>query len=123
MAKNVLETIREAFSNPEKFTPEAMETLVHDTLSFFNALRVQLESKDDREKAEAIQLAALLKAELEAQALRLCKTAGMDPQALEAFIKNPSHFSSEEWQAMEQAKGALDEYNQDLKATGSSKQN
>lgn len=110
MANAVIEKIDELFGHPEKFTPENMESLVHETLKFFNDLKEQLTSSDEKVRNEALKLAAEIKSKLEEQALALCESLGMDPQALEAYVSTPANFSTDEWQSIAKAKTELQNY-------------
>jgi hypothetical protein len=112
MSNAVLEKIEELFGNPEQFTPGNMESLIHETVKFFNDLKTQLESPDEKVREEALKVASQLKTKLEEQALALCESIGMDPAALESYINTPANFSNDEWQAMEKAKGEIDNYKQ-----------
>jgi hypothetical protein len=114
MSQAVLEKFEELFKNPARFSPENMESLINETLKFFGELRKRLESPDAKVREEALNEASALKAKLEEQALALCKQAGLDPQAMEAYVKNPINFSSEEWDAMEKAKTDIASYQQEL---------
>ena len=119
MSNELMEKIQEIFGNPEKFSPEKMEGLIHETLRFFNTLRQKLESPNEKEREEALNIANTLKTKLEEQALALCQTAGMDPKTLENYINEPANFSSAEWQAMSQAKANLNDYKEEITKTES----
>lgn len=111
---NVLEKIEEIFASPEKFSPQAMEKLIHETFSFFYELKDKLHSKDEKIREEAMQVASTLKNKLEEQAKVLCESTGMDPSMLENYINEPSHFSEEEWQAIQDAKSEISNLKQEL---------
>jgi hypothetical protein len=110
MKPSVLDKIEELFGNPEKFTPENLESIIHETVTFFNELKANVESPDNKVREEALKLAASLQTKLEEQALALCEAVGMDPKAIESYINTPSHFSPDEWVAMEKAKAELEGY-------------
>ena len=112
---NVLEKIEEIFSVEDKFSPENMERLIQETLSFFYEMQEKLESNDPKVKEEAMALAEALKTKLEEQAKILCEANGMDPSKLENYLEEPSNFSEEEWKAIEQAKSDIAFLQQDLK--------
>jgi hypothetical protein len=110
----VMDKIEEIFGHPERFTPENMESLVHETLKFFSDLRLKLESKDEKEREEGIAIASALKTKLEEQAANLCQSVGMDPHALEAYINDPSNFTEQQVQAMNKAKADLEDYKKEI---------
>lgn len=117
MSNAIMDKIEEIFGNPEKFSPENMESLIHETLKFFNELKKKLESPNEKDREEALSIANELKDRLEKQALALCQTVGMDPKTIENYINNPANFSSTEWQSMNQAKANLDEYKEEIAKT------
>ncbi|MBF8263140.1 MAG: hypothetical protein HW387_805 [Parachlamydiales bacterium] len=114
MATDVLKQIEELFENPDQFSPENMEKLVNETVTFFNDMKIKLESPDQKVREEALNVASQLKAKLEEQAKTLCKSIGMDPAALESYINTPNNFSTDEWQAMENAKTEIANYKASL---------
>jgi hypothetical protein len=114
-----MDKIQEIFGDPEKFSPEKIESLIHDTLKFFNELRQKLESSNEKDREEALNIANSLKAKLEEQAQALCQSVGMDPKTLENYINDPANFSSAQWQAMSQAKTNLSDYKEEIAKTQS----
>jgi len=119
MNKTVVDKIEELFGNPQKFNPENLESLVQESVKFFNELKANVESPDAKVREEALQLAISLQTKLEQKALSLCESIGMDPSAIEAYVNTPSHFSPEEWQSMEKAKTELESYKNAISKMGS----
>jgi hypothetical protein len=111
---SVIEKIEEIFGDPEKFSPENMQHLLHETLEFFGDLKFKLESKDEKVRNDALESAAVLKTKLEEQALELCKSIGMDPNTLENYLNDPSHFTPEELGAIENTKAEMDAFKAEL---------
>jgi hypothetical protein len=109
MNKNVLDNINELFSNPESLRPEMLNSLVLDLFALFNELKTKMASEDEQERSEAVLAANELKTKLEDQAYQLCLSAGIDTTALEEYMNNPSHFSKEEWNAMNAARDTFKE--------------
>jgi hypothetical protein len=114
MNQAVLEKINDIFGHPEKITPANMENLIHETLAFFNDLRLQLLSTDEKEREEAMNIAMALKNKLEEQAQALCQSIGIDQKALAGFVNDRSHFSDDEWQSMERAKSEMENFQKEL---------
>jgi hypothetical protein len=110
MTNAIIDKIQKLFGEPGQFTPENMESLIRETVEFFNELKTKLQSPDEKVREEATQVASALKTKLEEQAVALCESLGMDPKVLEAYINTPANFSTEEWQAMEKAKAELQNY-------------
>jgi hypothetical protein len=119
MFDNIEEKIEGLFGHPENFSPENMQTLINETLQFFNELKQKLASPNEKDREEAKAFANALKTKLEEKAMALCQSLGMDLKTLENYIKNPANFSSAEWQAMSQAQSDLDAYKQEIAKTES----
>ena len=111
MNRNVLDNINDLFGNPEGFRPEMLDSLVLQMFTLFNELKTKMTSEDEQERSEALAAAAELKTKLEDHAYQLCIEAGIDATALEEYMNNPSHFSKEEWNAMNAARDTFKELN------------
>lgn len=114
MTHEALKEMDELLSGSKTTTPENMEHLVHDMLQLFSELRAKLQSQDEAERKEAVQLSLDLKVRLEEQARALCQSIGIDPAALESHMSNPSHFSTEEWSSMQKAQQEIEAYKKEI---------
>jgi len=117
MTQNTLNKIETLFTEAGDFSPENVGNLIQETLQFFNVLKEKLESKDEAERAEALELAGALKTRLEQQAASLCESIGVDPNELDTYINDPENFSPEAWEVIEKAKVGLQSYKETAPAS------
>jgi hypothetical protein len=114
MKTKILEKFDEIFSDLNNLSPEKLETLVHESLKFFDDLKVALDSPNEEEKKEALKIAQQLQKKLEEQAEKAYKASGMTKEQISAFMENPANFSQEEWAAFQSAKTELFDFQKDI---------
>lgn len=106
--------IDELFRDPETITPETIGFIFQEMLRCFRTLRAQLESKDEDERNEALETIGNLREMLREKALALSESIGMEPESVEAYLTDPSHFSLEEWEAMQETNKEVAEFKKEL---------
>jgi hypothetical protein len=87
-----------------------MESFVHDSLQFFEFIRVKLSSEDEEERKEAMNLAQKLQDKLTQQTEKALKASGMNEDQLQSFLAQPSNFNPEEWATFEKSQKEIQDY-------------
>ncbi len=114
MKSKILDKFDEIFSDINNMNAEKLETLVHESLKFFDDLKNALESSNEEEKKEAMKIAQDLQKKLEEQAEKAFKASGMTKEQISAFTSDPKNFSKEEWESFKHAKNELFEFQKDV---------
>jgi hypothetical protein len=114
MKQKILEKFDEIFSDINNLNAEKLEMLVHESLKFFDDLKIAMESPNEEEKQEAIKIATELQKKLEEQAERAFKASGMTKEQIASFTSDPSNFSKEEWDSFKKAKTELFDFQKDV---------
>ena len=109
MKKQYLETLKETFSDPKNFSPEKLQGLIQETMTYFREMQEKLSSKDPKVREEALQGALEMKKTLEEQMESICALTGLDPSQLTALGDDTSRMSPVEKQAFEGVKEQLKE--------------
>jgi hypothetical protein len=112
--ENITTKFKELLAHPEHLNAGNMESLVHETLQFFNTLQEQILSGDPGKQDAALTQALSLKEVLDEQLIHYQKTTGMDPSSLESYFNDPRHFSSEEWELLQKTREDLKEYQKEI---------
>lgn len=110
MAKDILEKFDELFGDLDAMTPQKVELLVHETLKFFEHLKTQLTSGDEKSRKEALDTAMELQKKLEAFSKKALEKSGMTPDQLQKFISSPTNFSPDEWRAFESSQKEISDF-------------
>jgi hypothetical protein len=110
MTRNILEKFDELFGDLDKMTPQKVEMLVHETLKFFEHLKTQLTSGDEKTRKEALDTAVELQKKLEAFSKKALEKSGMTPEQLQKFITAPSNFSNDEWNAFQSSQKEISDF-------------
>jgi hypothetical protein len=103
MANAYVNTLEETFGDVQNFTPEKMQSLVTNTLEYFQGLQEKFAAEDPAIREEALTAALEVKEALEKQMQSLSKLAGVDPSQFD-----PSR------EASDQDKQILDEMKKQL---------
>lgn len=111
---SVLNRFDEIFQNPEQFSPENLRALLHEMLHCLGELKTQLQSKDESVRREALDVIVQIRSSLQEKSIALCQSVGMDQKTFEQYMSDASHFSTEEWTAMEQTKTELADFRQEV---------
>lgn len=114
MKKTILEKFDEIFSDIKNLNAEKLQTLVHESLKFFDDLKRALESPNEEEKNEALQIAQELQKKLEEQAQKAYKASGMTKEQIAKFTENSNNFSKEEWDSFKKAKEELFDFQKEV---------
>ena len=121
MATNILERFDELFGDADTLDPQKIEIFVQESLKFFEYLKEKLQSSDEQEKKEALELAVQLQKKLEVFAQKALAKSGLSPEQLKNFITSPSNFTPDEWKVLQKSENDIDEYQKDLRKSEKSK--
>ncbi len=121
MAKpTFLENIDEIFFNdPKKQGPDIqkLETLIRESLQFFDEIRTQLQSPKEEERKEAMDQAKALQHKLEDLADKSLAEAGMTREQLTDLLANPQNFAKEDWDSYKKAEEEISTYKKEVLKT------
>ncbi len=99
-------------------SPENLEGVIHNSLKLFHEVLQKLQSEDPKEKEKALEMAESLRKSLQEQSEKAMEAVAMSAKELEAFTNNPDNFSQEEWEALQEAKKNLTDFQKDAKERG-----
>jgi hypothetical protein len=109
MNSNLIETLKEVMGEPNKLTPQKLKVLIDETMGFFQEIQSKFDSKDPKQREEALQAAIELKSNLEVQMESLTQMAGLEPSEMAAFIER-APYSAEERETLDEVKVKLQEF-------------
>jgi hypothetical protein len=115
MATNILEKFDELFGDEEVLEPQKIELFVQESLKFFEYLREKLQSKDENEQKEALNIAIQLQKKLESFAQKTLSKSGLSPDQLKNFMAAPQNFTPEEWKTLENSEKDIEDYQKELR--------
>lgn len=120
MSQQILSRIEALLTKEENIGPQGIQELVAELLTFFELLRMKVESTNAEDKKEALELALSLKDTLEARAFSLLQAINLDPKDLENALATqlPSFDlkdAPEDLKAVLKAKEELANYRKEIK--------
>jgi hypothetical protein len=114
MTNNVLQKFDDLFKNLDNLSMDKVESLVHESLKFFEHLKEKLQSPNEEERKEAQRLAEEVQKNLQAQAEKAYEATGLSRHELDNFLGSSANFSSEEWGVLQRTQKELSEYQSGL---------
>ncbi len=111
MIDNLLKQMRETLGDLNSLTPTKMKDLIETTVETFRDLKTHFESSDPAEREAAMSAVETIKEAFQEEANKLYKKAGMDPEVMSTFIKNPMNFTQSEWESVADMSKELESLN------------
>lgn len=104
MTSQYLEFINQVLDETTPPSKEKLLSLMDETFSFFQGIKIRLESKDPKEREAALKETLELKDALESKMLTLSEKIGINPDQLAAFAQNSNFLSPDEQDVIEKVK-------------------
>lgn len=101
--KKLLEMI-EMSEDPSKIS---LEEILKEAVVFFEALRSEFPKASKEEREEMIQMMTHLHTRLQETSKKAAEASGMSEEDLTAYAENPSNFTPEQWQAVQETRRNL----------------
>ena len=111
---NILEKLDELFGGSEPPSMQKLELLISETLKFFEYIRSQMQSPNEDDRKEAMELAQVLQQKLEGLADKSLVSSGMSREQLYSFLGNSKNFSGDEWKKFKAAEKEIEDYRKDV---------
>jgi hypothetical protein len=116
--------IKDEFNRLTKLFHEAaegktinLEEVFSQSLAFFEHLREQIAKGSDEERREAIAMMAEMYTRMMEDTKKICERSGMSEEQLLSFAENPSNFSPEQWQKIQESRDKIYKAGQNLART------
>ncbi|NGX39502.1 MAG: hypothetical protein KR126chlam1_00831 [Chlamydiae bacterium] len=102
--KRLLALLEEGKENPKDVS---LEEILKEAVLFFEELRKSFPSAEKEEREEMIQMMSRLHTKLQEISKITAEATGMSEEELSAFAENPSNFTPEQWQLVQESKSKL----------------
>ncbi len=97
---NFMENLDNIFENPQKITMAQLETILFDTLKFFDSIRDKLTSSDPEVREQALKEATEIQDRLNQVTEKIYAKTGLTKEKASQILSNPSNFKPEDWAMM-----------------------
>jgi hypothetical protein len=111
---NILEKLDELFGGSETPNMAKLETLIAETLKFFEYIRHQMQSGNEEDRKAAVELAQQLQHKLEGLADKSLAASGMSREQLYSFLANSKNFTGDEWNRFKAAEQEIQDYRKEV---------
>ena len=95
-----MDTLNSLVENPEKVSMAQLESILIETLKFFDSIRGKLTSEDLDVRSKAMDEAAEMQDKLNQIADKMYEKTGLTKEKAAQILSNPSNFKSEDWETM-----------------------
>jgi hypothetical protein len=110
----LIESMDDLFANFEKIDMNKLDNFLHQILKLFDDIQVKLKSTDEKDKAEALELAQILQDKLGNLAERAFAASGLSKDKIEQVLSNPANFKPQDWETFKKIEQEMSEYKQNL---------
>ncbi len=114
MLKEEFNRLMNLFAQGAEGQPINLEEIFKQSLAFFEHLNVQLEKGSQDEKKEALMMMSEMYTQMMQETKKICEKTGMTEEQLSTYAENPSNFSSEQWNSIQEAKEKMFSAGQNL---------
>jgi hypothetical protein len=104
----------ELFANFEKIDMNKLDNFLHQILKLFDDIQIKLKSTDEKDKAEALELAQILQEKLGTLAERAFAASGLSKEKIEQVLSNPANFKPQDWDTFKKIEQEMSDYKQNL---------
>lgn len=109
-----MDQLDKIFDKPENVNMGQLETLLFETLKFFDSVRERLTSGDEKEREKAMEEAALMQERLNKLTESIYTKTGLTKEKAQQILSNPANFRPEDWEKMKTMEKELAEFQNNL---------
>lgn len=107
MIKDEYHRLLQLIENSRDFQKVSLEDILKEAVVFFEALRKEFPAAPKEEREEMIQMMTHLHNRLHEISKETAEASGMTEDELSAFAENPSNFTPEQWQIVQNTRREL----------------
>ncbi len=111
---SIIESMEDLFSNFEKIDMTKLDLFLHQILKLFDEIQTKLKSTDEKEKAEALELAQALQQHLNGLADKAFAASGLSKDKIDQVLSNPGNFKPHDWDTFKKIEQDMSDYKKNL---------
>ncbi len=96
-----MDQLDKIFDKPENVSMAQLESLLFETLKFFDSIRERMTSKDNEERERAMQDAVEMQERLNKLTESIYAKTGLTKEKAQQILANPANFKQEDWEKMQ----------------------
>jgi hypothetical protein len=104
MLKDEFNRLMNLFAQGAEGQPINLEEVFKQSLAFFDHLNVQVQKGSQEEKKEALMMMSEMYTQMMQETKKICEKTGMSEEQLANYAENPSNFSPEQWNSIQEAR-------------------
>ena len=109
-----MDLLDKIFDKPESVNMAQLESLLFETLKFFDSVRERMTSKDSEERDRAMQDAVEMQERLNKLTETIYAKTGLTKEKAQQILANPANFKPEDWEKMKNMEKELAHFNNTL---------
>ena len=117
MLQDEFNRLMEIFHSGAEGRQVNLQELFAQSLAFFEHLKGEMQTAGPEDKQEILRMMAEMYKQIMEEKKKICDKSGLSEEQLLAFADNPSNFSKEQWDALQQSKKLINKAGQELVKT------
>src|SRR5690348_3517072 len=114
MFKDRFDKMIKAIRQNEEGKPIDPKAIFHESLALFDELKEELKNASPEERQDMMRMIGEMYKEVLAETKKFCQQSGMSEEQLIAFTENPSNFTTEQWEAIQDSRMKIHKAGQSL---------
>lgn len=106
----LMEQLDKIFENPQNVNMGQLETLLFETLKFFDSIRERLTSTDPKVREKAMEEAAVMQERLNEVTEKIYAKTGLTKEKAQQILSNPANFKPDDWEKMKNMENELKQF-------------
>ncbi len=109
-----MDQLDKIYENPQNITMPQLETLLFETLKFFESVRERMVSNDPQEREKAMQEAVEMQERLNQLTESIYAKTGLSKEKAQQILSNPANFKPEDWEMMQNIEKELAHFQKNI---------
>lgn len=109
-----MEQLEKISENPEKVNVQELESLLLETLKFFDGIREKMTSSDPQVRDKAMEEALEMQEKLNKITESIYAKTGLTKEKANQILSNPANFKPDDWEAMKKMQKELSHFHKGI---------
>ena len=109
-----MDQLDKIFENPEKVSMTQLESLLFETLKFFDSIREKMMSTDPEVRDKAMEEAVEMQEKLNKVTESIYAKTGLTKEKAQQILANPANFRPEDWETMKKMQDELSQFHKGI---------
>jgi hypothetical protein len=108
----IIDKLDQLFSNFDKVDLNSLDSFLKEILNLFSYLQEKLQSPNEDERKEALELAEQLQTKLTSLTQKAYAASGLSKEKIDELLANPANFKPQDWSSIKKLESQMTHFQQ-----------